>query len=247
MAPARFAWLLAATVALACAPKPAEPRTAEPNRHAQSAPRAHAHDEHSAHRPPKGHGDHGFDDVEGWAKVFDHPERDGWQKPDDVVRELGLAPSDVVADLGAGTGYFVSRLSRAVPNGKVLAVEVEPQMITFLRQRAARENVRNMTTVLATDDDPKLPERVNVVFLVDTYHHISNRTPYFRKVRGRLAPAGRVVIVDFKMGKLPVGPPDEHKIAPERVKSEMEAAGYVQCKSYDGLPHQYMLTFAERC
>lgn len=189
---------------------------------------------------------HRFEDPEHWAKVFDDPKRDEWQKPDEVLRELALSPAEVVADLGAGTGYFSVRLARALPKGRVLAIDVEPRLVEHMRERAKREGTPNLEAVLGSHDDPKLPERVGVVLVVDTYHHIGDRPDYFRRVKGHLAEDGRVVIVDFKKGSFPVGPPDAHKLAPEVVVSEMATAGFRHCKSFD-LPYQYMLTFRTQC
>jgi len=202
----------------------------------------HAHGGHAC-----GTVNHRFDDAERWSKVFDDPKRDAWQKPDEIVKELGLGPADLVADLGAGTGYFSSRLARAVPKGKVFAIDIEPNLIEHMKKRAEREGTPNVEPVLGTASDPKLPPGVQLVLVVDTYHHIGERTDYFRRVRARLQSGGRVVIVDFKKGDLPVGPPDAHKLAPDVVAREMAGAGYVQCKAFDGLPYQYMLTFAEKC
>jgi len=204
---------------------------------AAHAPSSHAHDG-SPHR---------FRDAERWSKVFDDPKRDAWQKPDAVIRELRLAPDDVVADLGAGTGYFSVRLARAVPKGRVLAIDNEQSMLDFTRKRAEQDGVKNIETLLATESDPKLPAGVDVVLIVDTYHHLSERVAYFERVRTKLADGGRVVVVDFKMGKLPVGPPDDHKIARETIESEMKQAGYSLCRSWDGLPYQHTLFFAVRC
>lgn len=213
-------------------------------------PHGHGTDHHAPH-PQHGHAsgaaNHRFDDPERWSKVFDDPKRDAWQKPDVVVAELRLSASDVVADIGAGTGYFTARLARVVPRGKVLAVDIEPKLIEHMKQRAEREGTANVEVVLGSPSDPRLPRGVNVVLVVDTYHHIAERTEYFRRVRERLATGGRVVIVDFKMGKLPVGPPDDHKLAPDVVEREMTQAGYGRCASFDGLPYQYMITFAEKC
>ena len=206
------------------------------------------HERNSAgHGHSSGTANHRFNDPERWSKVFDDPKRDAWQKPDAVVAELRLAASDVVADIGAGTGYFAARLARVVPKGKVLAIDIEPKLIDFMLKRAEREGTANVEVILGSSSDPRLPSGVNVVLVVDTYHHIGERTQYFRRVRERLAPGGRVVIVDFKMGQLPVGPPDDHKLAPEVVDKEMIAAGYLRCSSFDGLPYQYMFTFAEKC
>lgn len=214
--------------------------------HGQHGPSGHAADHaHGGHASPTAN--HRFDDAERWSKVFDDPARDAWQKPDEVVKELGLGASDVVADIGAGTGYFSARLARAVPQGKVLAIDIEPNLVEHMKKRAAREGTPNVEPILGTANDPKLPAGVNVVLVVDTYHHIGERTDYFRRVRERLSTGGRVVIVDFKKGKLPVGPPDHHKLAPEVVVQEMGGAGFLKCRSSEALPYQYMLTFAEKC
>jgi len=201
----------------------------------------------TASPPPNSHasttGHHRFEDAKRWSRVFDDPSRDAWQKPERVLDQLALRPTDVVADLGAGTAYFTIRLARRAPRGRVLAVDIEPDMIEYLRDRARREQVTNVEPILGTPDDPKLPDGVNVVLVVDTYHHISDRTRYFQRVRRHLAPGGRVVVVDFKPGKLPVGPPEEHKIAREKTTRELLAAGFRACGSYDGLDYQYMLSF----
>jgi ubiquinone/menaquinone biosynthesis C-methylase UbiE len=218
---------------------------AGPAAHPGPAEQAGHHGHHSAHSSPTSN--HRFDDPERWAKVFDDPERDAWQKPDDVLGQLSLQPDDVVVDLGAGTGYFAMRIAPKVPRGKVLAVDVEEKLVAYMKERADKHGVGNLETVLATTDDPKLPDGVSLVLVVDTYHHIGDRSAYFGRVRKKLGPSGRVVIVDFKKGDFPVGPPDAHKLAPDLVESEMKVAGFRMCKSWDGLPYQYLLVFAEKC
>ncbi|MCC6217700.1 MAG: methyltransferase domain-containing protein [Polyangiaceae bacterium] len=199
---------------------------------------AHAHDE-GAH--------HDFSDAERWAKVFDDPARDAWQKPDEVVRWLALAPTDLVVDLGAGTGYFTVRLARAVPKGKVVALDVEANMVKFVEARAAKEQLTNIVARVTPADRPAIEERPNVVLIVNTYHHLTDRQPYLREIAKTLAPKGRIVVVDFRKGDLPVGPPDAHKIAPEAVTAEMKAAGLSLCGALDTLPHQYVLAYALAC
>lgn len=188
---------------------------------------------------------HRFQNAQSWSRVFDDPERDAWQKPEDVLDWLALRPSDIVADLGSGTGYFTTRLARRVPEGKVFAIDIEPEMIEHVRERAKRDRVSNVEAILGTENDPKLPDGVHLVLVVDTYHHIVDRTRYFEQVKRHLANDGRVVLVDFRMGKLPVGPPDEHKISPEKATKELTSAGYRACGSFDGLPHQYVLAFCK--
>lgn len=206
------------------------------------------------HGDPVRHGDrddrattlHRFEDPERWARVLDDPERDAWQKPEEVVRALALRPGDVVADVGAGTGYFNAHWSRAVgEEGVVFAVELEPNLLAHMRDRAEREGTANVTPVLASRDDPRLPPRaVDLAILVDTYHHLDRRRDYFRRLRRSLAPGGRLVVLDWrKDAEIPVGPPPEHRLRAERVVAELEEAGYTQAGRLDFLPYQYGLVF----
>ena len=185
---------------------------------------------------------HRFDDPAQWAQRFENPARDAWQQPDLVVASLALAPDARVADVGAGTGYFSVRLARAVSQGRVWAVDVAPTMVRWVLNRARRENIGNLTAVLAAPDDALLPEPVDLVLVVDTYHHISARTAYFTRLRSALRPHGRVAIVDFR-GDSPEGPPIAMRLAPEVVRAEMAAAGFTLAGSLDTLPRQYMLIF----
>lgn len=188
---------------------------------------------------------HSFADVEHWATVFDDPERDRWQKPDELVAALGLRPGMTVADLGAGTGYLSRRLSAAVgAEGTVLAVDPEPNMVVRLRERAEKERTANVVPVLASLDNPRLPAAsCDLVLVVDTFHHIDDRLIYFRALKRVLRPGGRVAIVDWQKGELPVGPPPEHKLARDQVVEEMIAAGYRLAAEPDMLPYQYFLVF----
>jgi cyclopropane fatty-acyl-phospholipid synthase-like methyltransferase len=179
--------------------------------------------------------------------VFDDPKRDEWQRPRELVTALAIAANETLVDLGAGTGYMVPHLARAVPKGRVLAIDVEPELLRHIDERVKKAGLTNVSTRLAHKNDPKLAEKVDLVLLVDAYHHIGGRTAYFRKLAEHLTPGGRVVVVDFRLGKFPVGPGDDHKLAPEVVTREMTAGGYRLCNSWDKLPYQYVLTFALRC
>lgn len=190
---------------------------------------------------------HSFKDARDWAKVFDNPSRNAWQKPQQVIAALHLKPNDVVVDLGAGTGYFTVRLARALPHGRVIAVDIEPHMLAWIRHRAARDRLGNISTVLGTADSPRVSGPIDVMLVVNTFHHIDHRADYFRRVAPLLAPGGRVVIVDFRSGKLPVGPPDRFKVPPAEATQEMRAAGFSRCASFNGLPYQYMLSFGLAC
>ena len=188
---------------------------------------------------------HPFDDAAKWSKVFDDPSRDAWQKPDLVVDALGIKPGMVVADLGAGTGYFIGRLARAVgERGVVLAIDPEPDMARHLGTRARKEKLPNVVPVLALPEDPFLPPgRVDRVLIVDTYHHIDARRVYFTRLRAALATGGQVAIVDFQKRPLPVGPPPEHKLDRATVVDEMAAAGWRLAREVTDLPYQYFLIF----
>ena len=188
---------------------------------------------------------HGFSDVQEWAKLFDDPARDAWQKPADVVDGLSIQKGMVVADLGAGTGYFESYLSKAVGlTGLVLAVDPEPEMVKYLGRRARKAGLDNVLPVLGLFEDPLLPKgRVNRVLIVDTYHHIDDRLAYFDRMKGVLAAGGTIAVVDFHKKPLPVGPPPEHKLDRQFVVDEMQQAGWRLKDEKTFLPYQYFLIF----
>jgi predicted methyltransferase len=185
---------------------------------------------------------HSFGDAEKWAHVFDDPERDAWQKPHQVIQALGLRPDAVIADIGAGTGYFAVRFANMVPAGKVYAVDVEADMVRYLAERAKKEKRPNLVAVKGAAGDPRLPEKADLVVLVDVYHHIEQRERYFRALAASLKPGGRVAVIDFRMDS-PSGPPKSARVAPERVKAELAAAGYALSEEHGFLPRQYFLVF----
>jgi predicted methyltransferase len=195
----------------------------------------------SAAQTPHTH-DHSFAGSERWAKVFDDPKRDAWQKPHEVIQALALKPDAVVADIGSGTGYFAVRFAHMVPRGKVYGVDTEPDMVKYLADRAKRERLANLTAVQAAPGDPKLPEKADLVVLVDVYHHIDGRERYFQKLRTSLNPGARVAVIDFRMDS-PEGPPKAARIAPEQVKAELGRAGYRLEREHAFLPNQYFLVF----
>jgi len=185
---------------------------------------------------------HQFKDAEKWSHVFDDPKRDEWQKPHQVIQALELAPGAVVADVGAGTGYFSARLATMLPKGKVYAVDVEPDMVKHLAERARREGRKNLRAVQGAPADARLPEKVDLILFVDVHPHIDAREQYFRKLRASLKPGGRVAIIDFRLDS-PEGPPKAARVAPEQVKAELKAAGYSLAEEHGFLPNQYFLIF----
>ncbi len=135
-----------------------------------------------------------------WKRcAYERGGRDSWQQTARVVEALGLEPGDRVADVGAGSGYFTVPLARAVgPSGRVYAVDVDAEMNEFLEERLAEEGLDNVEVVLGELDDPLLPDGgIDLVFTSNTYHHIQERSAYFRRVQADLAPGGRVAVIDF--------------------------------------------------
>jgi SAM-dependent methyltransferase len=164
---------------------------------AAEPPAQHQHMGGHAGNAGSGEGFHRrFDNAEKWAKEFDNPERDAWQKPEEVLDALHLQPTSLVADIGAGTGYFSVRIAKRVPEGKIFAADVEPDMVRCLGARAEREHLANLTPVQARTDATDLPEPVDLILVVDTYHHIDDRTRYFAALQSSLRPGGRLVIID---------------------------------------------------
>lgn len=181
------------------------------------------------HHPPS---------AEEYAKVLEDPSRDEWQKPDDVIAALDLQPKEIVADIGAGTGYFARRMAQHA--GKVYAVDIDENLLAIARSSSPA----NVETVLAAPDDPRLPPRsVDTMFFCDVLHHIENRPAYYKKLSQVLKPEGRVVVVDFFKKPLPVGPPVSMKLSEDEVIGELKQAGFALRKQLRMLPYQYFLLF----
>lgn len=168
-----------------------------------------------------------------------------WQKPDEVIAKLAIKPGQAVADLGAGSGYFTMLFSKAVgPQGKVYAIDVLPEMLDYIRQRAQNDNIKNIQLVQASAHDPKLaPASVDLIFICDTLHHISDRPSYYPLLTRALRPHGRLVNIDFYKKPLPVGPAPASKIDKQAMIDEAKAAGFHVVQDYDFLPYQYFLVF----
>lgn len=187
--------------------------------------------------------EHAFSGAERWAHVFDDPARDAWQKPHEVIRALALPPDAVVADVGSGTGYFAVRMATMLPQGRVYGVDIEPDMVRYLADRAQRERRDNVVSIAGAPDDPRLPEKVDLVLMVDVLHHIDRPEAYLERLRGVLKPGGRVAIIDFRLDA-DLGPPKAARLPPTRVKALFASAGYRVASEYRFLPKQYFIVFA---
>jgi ubiquinone/menaquinone biosynthesis C-methylase UbiE len=159
---------------------------------------------------------HRFESAEVCARSFDDPARDRWQQPALVLDALELGPGMVIADIGAGTGYFAVRLARAVPDGQVIATDIEPDMIRYMTERAAREQLPNLRAVLTPPTDPQLAAgTVDRILVVDVWHHIDDRVGYARALARALRPGGKLAIVDFTH-EATHGPPPEMRLCRRR-------------------------------
>jgi ubiquinone/menaquinone biosynthesis C-methylase UbiE len=209
--------------------------------HAQDPGQAQGASATAGQKP--GHMEHSFADAERYAKSFDDPARDAWQMPDRVIAALDLKSGQTVADIGAGTGYFTVRIAKSVAAPKVYAVDIEATMVEYVRHRAMREGLTNVVAVKAGADRTNLPEPVDVVLIVDTYHHIPNRVAYFTALKALLKPGAHLAIVDFKK-EAPEGPPVESRFTPEQVTAELAQAGFTLQTRHDFLPRQMFLIYA---
>jgi ubiquinone/menaquinone biosynthesis C-methylase UbiE len=213
-------------------------------RTASSPTQAHHADHHGHHSGQLHPGGmvHAFKGADEWAKIFDDPARDAWQKPDEVVALMKIAPGMAVGDVGAGTGYFTGRLARAVgDNGSVVAVDTEVDMVNYVRARASRESWRGVEARVTTADDPSFaPASVDRILIVDVWHHVANRLPYAAKLAAALKPGGAVFVVDFTMDS-PEGPSKEHRLLPEAIVPEFKSAGLIAEVANESLPYHYIV------
>lgn len=181
--------------------------------------------------------------LDDYIKELASPERDAWQKPDQVVTALGLAKGQTACDIGSGPGYFTLRLARAVgPSGFVFAVDVEARMLQALRDRLDKARVRNVAPVMAVADDPLLPHNAcDLILVVDTYHFFPDRERYLARLRRSLRPKGRIVNIDYHRKPTPIGPPLDHRVARETFLAEAQEAGLTLAGEPMFLPYQYFL------
>ena len=176
--------------------------------------------------------------------LLEGPDRDAWQRPDQVMDALQIGEGSVVADLGAGGGWFTVRLARRVgPNGRVYAEDIQPEMIGAIQRRVQREGLRNVTTVMGTAVEPRIPEgAVDAVLIVDTYHEMEQPVILLRNLARTLRPNGVIGIINFKKDGGGPGPAMDERVEPAKVIADAKAAG-LELKRRDDLRYQYLLTF----
>jgi ubiquinone/menaquinone biosynthesis C-methylase UbiE len=177
--------------------------------------------------------------------TLEGPDRDAWQRPEQIMDKLLIAEGSAVADLGAGGGWFTMRLAARVgPNGIIYAEDIQQQMIEAINKRIARAQLRNVKTILGTQSDPRLPAPIDAALINDAYHEMEQPVAVLRNVVRRLKPQGRIGIVEFKKDGWGPGPPMDERMDPERIVRDAEAAG-LRLLSRETFPrYLYMLVFA---
>jgi SAM-dependent methyltransferase len=184
----------------------------------------------------------------GGAGWLERSEREIEELPETALDAIGIQPGMTVADVGAGVGYFTIRLGKRVgPDGKVWATDVQPEMLTMLRERAAKAKISNIETVLGTEADPKLPRAAfDLILLVDVYHEFSQPQRMLQKLRLALKPGGRLVLLEYRKEDPHIPIRSEHKMSVEEARTEVEAEGYTLQKVLPDLPRQHILIFTPK-
>jgi len=179
--------------------------------------------------------------------LLDAPDRDLWQRPDQIMDALAIADASIVADIGAGSGWFTIRLARRVgPRGIVYAEDVQKEMITALSRRVTREGFNNVKPLSGTNNDPRLPAKsLDVVLMVDTYHEVEDRVTMLSNLAKSLKPQGRLGIVDFRLDGTGPGPAPEERVSPDVVVNDAKKAGLKLIRQEPFLPFQYFLIFGK--
>jgi predicted methyltransferase len=172
--------------------------------------------------------------------------REQEQRPDEIIKTMGLRDGDTVADFGCGTGYFARRMARAVaPGGRVYAVDIQPEMLGILKQLVDKEALTNVVPVLAETDDPKLPAgALDWILLVDVYHELQHPKATLARLREALAPGGKVAVIEYRLeGLTALHIREEHRMSPEQVLAEWEPAGFRLARRHEFLPTQHFFVF----
>jgi ubiquinone/menaquinone biosynthesis C-methylase UbiE len=179
--------------------------------------------------------------------LLEAPDRDQWQRPDQIMDALGIADGAVVADLGAGGGWFTVRLARRVgPNGLIYAEDIQPEMISAIQRRLQAERLSNVRPILGTPRDPRLPPGVDVILIADAYHEMEDPVALLRNAARALRPQGRIGVVDFTPGGGGPGPDPQERVSPDAVIKAAAEAGLSLAKREALPPFQFLLVFTPR-
>ena len=179
--------------------------------------------------------------------LLEGPDRDAWQEPELIMDALSIADGAVVADVGAGGGWFTVRLAQRVgPNGLVYAEDIQPQMIESINRRVSRAGLANVQTIIGTPSNPMIPAPIDALLMVEVYGQLEDPVTLLRNVLARLKPGGRVGIVEYRLDGGGPGPPTEERVEPETIIRDAEAAGLRLQSRNDRFRFQYLLVFVAR-
>jgi len=181
----------------------------------------------------------------GGADWLVRPERESEENMEGALDAIGVPQGSTVAEIGAGVGYVVLKLSKRVgPTGKVFANDIQPGMLSRLRENTTRLGIRNVTNVLGEIDDPKLPDnRMDLIMMVDVYHELSEPQKMLRGVRSALKPNGRLVLLEYRKEDPKIPILEDHKMSVAGVKAELEPEGFKLVEVIEKLPRQHILIF----
>lgn len=185
-----------------------------------------------------------FKDIQKYIAMLERPDRAAWQKPDLVVKALKLKGNEKVADVGAGSGYFSFRIAKSLPKGMVYAIDVEPNMLKYIHHNTMMKGIQNVQIVFGEKDDPKVPKGSDLVFICDVLHHIQKRKLWLTRMFQSLKSKAKVVVIEFKEGKLPKGPPEKMKIPKKQLIKMFTSVGFKKTGSQPKLlPYQEFIVF----
>jgi ubiquinone/menaquinone biosynthesis C-methylase UbiE len=185
-----------------------------------------------------------FEEVEKYIKFLERADRAKWQKPDDVVKALQLKGAESVVDLGAGSGYFTRRLSKATPRGKVIAIDTQPEMVRHVHRKVIKGELPNVRAQVGKADNPGLPSDADLVFVCDVLLHVPKKPEWLKTIHSEMRSGARLVLIDFREGDLPEGPPESIKVPKEEVLGLCKEAGFrLKEDRSDLLPYQNFLVF----
>jgi ubiquinone/menaquinone biosynthesis C-methylase UbiE len=185
-----------------------------------------------------------FKHTDKYIDFLEREDRITWQKPDVVIEKLNIKGDENIADVGAGSGYFSFPLASAVPQGRIYAIDIEPKMIRYIHHKAIMNDIENIEVILAEPDDPKVPEDSDIVFICDVLHHIENKLQWLKKIYSGMKKGARLILIEFKEGDLPEGPPEQIKISQNDIISNSCRAGFTKIYADNTLlPYQNFLVF----
>jgi len=188
-----------------------------------------------------------FEHVDRYIDFLERGDRIKWQKPDVVIEALNFSGDEKIADVGAGSGYFSFPFASAIPQGKVYAIDIEPEMIRYIHHKAMMNDIKNIEAILAEPDDPKIPEDSDIVFICDVLHHIENKSLWLKRIHDQMKKGSRLLLIEFREGDLPEGPPEKIKISQTEIIRIVINAGFKKISvEKELLPYQTFLVFKKQ-